>query len=88
MTKPVIDRGIKYESSYDVVGGQAWSQSFSKTSTRLFGWSNGAHGTRHGYAQCRMSTLQSAGLTYSEALKTVSHEMGHLRSEITETYLR
>lgn len=86
--KMITDRKVVYLSHYDVVGGQAWSQSFSSTSNRLFDWSNGAHGTRHGYAQQRMDTLQGIGFIYNEALEIVSHEMGHFRLEITETYLR
>lgn len=84
----MLDRGIRYVSRYDIGGGQAWSSSFSAASQRVLGWSNGAHGCRHGYAQNRMEELQGAGYTYEQALAVVSQEMGHFRSSITEVYLR
>lgn len=38
-------------------GGNRWSSSFSTASQRTLGWSAGAHGVRHSYAQERMSEL-------------------------------
>lgn len=84
----VTDRGIRYESRYDIAGGQQWSNSFSAAANRSLGWSEGAHGVRHSYAQERMTELQNQGLSYEKALETVSQEMGHFRPEITEVYLR
>ena len=84
----VYDRGIGYQQHYDIGGGKNWSDSFSKASDRELGWSNGAHGVRHEYAQERMNTLQGVGYEYKEALEVVSQEMGHFRPEITEVYLR
>lgn len=49
---------------------------------------NGSHGLRHNYAQNRMDTLTSNGMSYTKALDTVASEMGHHRAEITHTYLR
>lgn len=86
--KQVYDRGIGYKQHYDIGGGKAWSDSFSKASDRELGWSNGAHGVRHEYAQSRMNELQGSGYEYKEALEIVSQEMGHFRPEITEVYLR
>jgi integrase len=86
--KTVYDRDIGYRTQYDVGSGKQWSDSFSKASNREFGWSNGAHGLRHEFAQERMNTLQGAGYEYREALEIVSQEMGHFRPEITEVYLR
>ena len=83
----VRDRNVFYTSYYDVAGGKAWSNSFSAASTRALGWSTGAHGLRHSYAQERMRELQKF-VTYEVALETVSQEMGHFREEITEVYLR
>ncbi|MDN4711067.1 site-specific integrase, partial [Vibrio parahaemolyticus] len=65
-----------------------WSNSFSAASKRVLGWSEGAHGLRHSYAQERMHELQKAGFNRDLALETVSQEMGHFRPEITEVYLR
>ena len=86
--RTVFDREVKYEQHYDIGGGQNWSNSFSAASNRELGWSNGAHGLRHEFAQERMNTLQGAGFEYREALEIVSQEMGHFRPDITEVYLR
>jgi len=84
----VSDRDINYRSQYDIAGGQRWSNSFSAASNRALGWSSGAHGVRHSYAQERMSELQNQRLNYTTRLETVSQEMGHFRPDITEVYLR
>lgn len=84
----VTDRGVHYEQKYNIAGGQKWSNSYSQASNRALGWSAGAHGLRHSYAQERMYELQSSGHERDIALETVSQELGHFRSEITEIYLR
>ncbi|MGM3159164.1 site-specific integrase (plasmid) [Dickeya undicola] len=84
----VTDRGVHYTSRYALGGGHRWSNSFSAAAARSLGWSAGAHGVRHSYAQERMRELQAQGLAREMALTTVSQEMGHFRPEITETYLR
>lgn len=83
----VTDRGIYYERSYNIGGGQTWSASFTRASQNAHGWSNGAHGLRHSYAQERMSEVQREH-PRDEALRIVSQEMGHFRPDITEAYLR
>lgn len=83
----ITDRGIHYTVTYDIAGGKNWSNSFSAAANRALNWSAGAHGLRHTYAQERMSELQRS-LLYEQALKVVSLEMGHIRAEITEVYLR
>jgi integrase len=84
----VTDRGIFIEQYYDLGGGKKWSDSFSKAAQRELGWSSGAHGVRHTFAQARMLKLQSIGYGYEQALGIVSQEMGHFRPSITEVYLR
>jgi len=84
----ITDRRVDYTQHYAISGGQRWSNSWSQASNAALGWSNGAHGLRHTYAQERMGELQRAGLSYRDALEVVSQEMGHFRSEITEVYLR
>lgn len=84
----VTDRGVHYHQYYDINGGQRWSSSWSQASRAAMGWSNGAHGLRHSYAQERMGELQRSGLQYRDALEVVSQEMGHFRDTITEVYLR
>jgi integrase len=90
LAKPKIikDRTIQYQSYYEIGGGRTWSSSFTAASNRALGWSNGAHGLRHAYAQSRMSELQQQGFLYDEALALVSQLLGHFRAEITEVYLR
>jgi len=83
----VKDRGINYQQFYGIGGGQPWSKSVSAASKEVLGWSNGAHGLRHTYAQERMASLQHH-LTRKQALEVVSQELGHFRPEITEVYLR
>jgi hypothetical protein len=84
----IEDRGVYYTQHYNINGGVTWSSSFSAASKRALGWSTGAHGLRHSYAQERMKELQSSGYTYETALGLVSQAMGHFRSSITEVYLR
>jgi len=84
----IVDRGIYYHRHYALPGGHAWSKSFSAASTRALGWSSGAHGVRHSYAQERLHEVQALGFSRDIALETVSQEMGHFRPDITETYLR
>lgn len=88
LPKQVKDRGVHYQSYYDIGGGNNWSASFSRASKAALGWSRGGHGERHSYAQLRMSELQGKGLTFEESLRAVSNELGHLRSGITLVYLR
>jgi integrase len=84
----VADRGVNYMQHYDIGGGRAWSQSFSAASQRELGFSNGAHGLRHSYAQERMEELQRNGMNYEDAKGTVAQEVGHFDKETTEAYLR
>ncbi len=84
----VYDREVRYEQHYNLGGGKQWTDSFSKAADRALGWSTGAHGLRHEFAQERMNTLQGYGYEYRESLEIVSQEMGHFRPEITEVYLR
>lgn len=84
----VKDRGINYQQAYNIAAGNSWSASFTRCSQTTLGYSTGAHGVRHGYAQRRMDTLQGNGMKYPDALLIVSQEMGHFRPDITEVYLR
>ncbi|MFZ5797872.1 MAG: site-specific integrase [Thermodesulfobacteriota bacterium] len=54
--RQVTDRGVHYTQHYNLGGGRAWSQSFSASSKRELGFSNGAHGllmSRSGWTNCR-----------------------------------
>ncbi|MDE0423216.1 MAG: site-specific integrase [Gammaproteobacteria bacterium] len=81
----VTDHGVHHPSRYDVAGGTAWAASFTGASKRALGWTRGAHGTRHAYAQERMRELQRI-VPRPVALEVVSQELGHFRPDITETY--
>lgn len=61
--KTVTDRNIFYNQSYDIRGGQAFTRSFGNASKNNLGWSTGAHGLRHSYAQERMDELQKLGIS-------------------------
>ena len=87
-SKQVTDRGVHYTQHYDIGGGRAWSQSFTAASKRELGFSNGAHGLRHSYAQNRMRGLQASGMLYDQAKGVVAQEVGHFAKETTEVYLR
>lgn len=84
----VTDRGVRCNQHYDLGGGQAWSQSFSAASKNELGWSTGAHGLRHSYAQDRVDELQGNAHGHASTLETVSQELGHFRPDITRVYLR
>ena len=84
----VTDRKIEYRSYYAIGGGNAWTQAISRASNRMLGWSHGAHGLRHAYAQDRVKELKNAGHFRDDALRIVSQELGHFRPDITEVYLR
>jgi len=82
------DRGINYQSRYNVASGQSLSQAFTRASKAELGWSAGLHGLRHVYAQDRLDKMQEQGYTYTEAKEVVSQEVGHFREQTTEEYLR
>ena len=86
--KTVSDRGIHYTQRYNIAAGESWSKRFSEMSKRALGWSTGAHGLRHSYAQERMGELQGLGQPYYRAREIVSQELGHFRGDVVETYLR
>lgn len=48
----------------------------------------GTHGLRWSFARERLSTIKGAGYSREDALKAVSQELGHERTDITNHYLR
>ncbi|MBU5636554.1 site-specific integrase [Geomonas sp. Red69] len=84
----IVDRVVRYSQFYNIGGGRTWSQSFSAASTRALGFSNGAHGLRHSYAQERMDELQRGGMPYDKAKAITAQEVGHFEKKTTEAYLR
>ena len=57
------NRGINHQQHYDITAGQSFSHIFTKASVKYLGWSTGAHGLRHGYAQVRMDELHTGKFT-------------------------
>ena len=90
LTEPrtIVDRNIKYRQHYHLTGGVYFSFIFGKTSKAVLGWSTGAHGLRHGYAQDRMDELLELGFTRTERMGVISQELGHFRPDIVIEYLR
>lgn len=90
LPKAIIKRSrcINYRKRYALVGGHMFSQQFTRLSNRVLGWSNGAHGLRHAFAQNRMRFLQAAGFDYEDALLILSQEVGHFSTANTVSYLR
>ncbi|MFZ2327411.1 MAG: hypothetical protein WAW73_10870 [Rhodoferax sp.] len=90
LPKPVLrrSRGINYLSQYDIGGGASYSQSFSEASKKALGYSHGAHGLRHSYAQRRLQDLKAGGIDTLSAMLILSQELGHFRPDIVLAYLR
>ena len=59
ITMDVIDRGVDYTTHYDIAAGHKFSDAFSEASIRALGYTNGAHGLRHSYAQNRYERIAS-----------------------------
>ena len=74
----IIDkqRDTSHFSYYKLLAGQKYSQQFGDLSRETFGWSNGAHGLRHSFAQRRFSELKNH---YPEvaAKQILANELGH-----------
>jgi integrase len=82
-----IDRNISYTTHYDIAAGHRFSDAFTKASIRGLGYSNGAHGLRHSYAQDRYEQLANH-MKRIDVMTVISQELGHFRPDITEVYLR
>ena len=82
------DRTIHCNQLYNINGGQTFSQQFGYASRQSLGFSNGAHGLRHAFAQQRLAELMAAGKTAEQAKPILSQELGHWSEKIIERYLR
>ena len=74
-------------SYYDLTGGNQFCAAFGRLSKRELGFSNGAHGLRHTFAQRRFLDLICSGNDLSDALDILSQEMGHFATANTLVYL-
>lgn len=80
----VRDRGVFYVQKYDLSGGKKFTDSFAKASERALGWSTGAHGLRHSYAQERLKNL-TKNYDYETAKETALPRDGHFMAlDITD----
>ena len=81
-------RGAHLTSCFDICGGHKFAVEFSKLSLRVLGFTHGAHGLRHSFAQRRRTELLCAGFSVKEMLLILSQELGHFHTQNTLTYLR
>lgn len=84
----VNDRKVTHPSFFDLTSGANFSAQFTKLSKEVLGMSHGAHGLRHSFAQRRLHNLMCHGLSFGEALRVLSNELGHFSSNNTFAYLR
>ena len=87
---PVVkkEREINYVKRFGLIGGQEFSRKFTDLSNAVLGWSTGAHGLRHRFAQDRIQYLQLEGFYFQNALEIVAQELGHFSTKNTLSYLR
>ncbi|MFA0079369.1 integrase domain-containing protein [Vibrio artabrorum] len=84
--KLIKDRKADILTHYNLVGGIRFTNAFYNMSTKVLGYSHGAHGLRYTYAQQRMGA-NNPGNTYETNKLIVSQELGHFRPDITDHYL-
>lgn len=84
----VSHRGAHLTSCFDVRGGHKFAVEFSSHSLRVLGFTHGAHGLRHSFAQRRRIELLCAGFPVKKMLLILSQELGHFHTQNTLTYLR
>ena len=73
---------------YALPVGQHLSRVFTQAAYNALGWSHGAHGLRHTYAQTRLKECLDQGIPLSRAKRWVSQSLGHYRPQILNVYLR
>jgi integrase len=82
----VRNRRSDFSTHFDLVGGQALSQAFTRASRAALGFSLGAHGLRYSYIQQKLADLRAMGLPEIECLAICSQHAGHFREDITLHY--
>jgi integrase len=87
-TLTVSHRGAHLPSFFELIGGHQFSQEFGRLSDEVLGFSYGAHGLRHSFAQGRRIELLCTGLSMQEVILTISQELGHFHTKNTMAYLR
>lgn len=84
----VLHRGAHLISRFNLMGGHEFSIKFGKLSMKVLGFSFGAHGLRHSYAQRRRDEIMCCGFSFDQALVILSQELGHFHIKNTLAYLR
>lgn len=84
----VSHRGAHLPSFFQLLGGHRFSKEFGRLSMKVLGFSHGAHGLRHSFAQRRRNELLCCGCSLSYALAVVSQEIGHFHDKNTRAYMR
>jgi integrase len=83
----VTHRETHLASYFDLIGGHAFCSKFGRLSKSVLGFSHGAHGLRHSFAQDRYLQLVCRGHDPTAALEILAQEMGHFSVTNTLTYL-
>ena len=84
----VSHRGAHLPSYFNLLGGHQFSQEFGRLSEDVLGFSHGAHGLRHSFAQRRRIELLCTGLSMEDVILVISQELGHFHTKNTMAYLR
>ena len=84
----VAHRTAHLISHFELLGGHLLSSQFGRLSMHILGFSNGAHGLRHSFAQRRRNELLCCGFSLDEAVLILSQELGHFSIKNTIAYLR
>lgn len=77
------------EKGFYQIDKDAYRKELRAASARSDQEYHGSHGLRWNFAQNRFQEVQRlASLSYEQAMNVVSSELGHIRADITEHYLR
>lgn len=84
----VSHRGAHLTAHFLLNAGHQFSIDFGKLSKKVLGFSHGAHGLRHSFAQRRRNELLCCGFSLQESIEILSQELGHFSIANTLAYLR
>ena len=84
----VTDRDIHRTSHFFLPGGFDFSVEFGRLCTRVLGFSHGAHGLRHTFAQQRLLAFICLRQDPTTAIEILAQEIGHFSTKNTMTYLQ
>jgi integrase len=70
------------------VGKSAYTNSVKEAANSVGQKYSGTHDFRHSWVQNRFAEVQKMGFSNEQSLRSVSEEIGHVRGDITEVYLK